>query len=257
LNEESGMGRLAGKVAVVTGAGQGIGLAIAKVFASEGAKVVVTELVAERLDEALAELRPFGDRVIGVQADAAERADADRAVRTAVGAGGRLDVLVNNAQQYRAPVKVEDIDLDVIKLTFGAGFLGTLNHMQAAFPFLKESRGSIINFGSREGIWPEGGLGVYAAAKEAIRGLSRAAAREWGEHGIRVNVIHPGALSPSGIEYYARNPELKASIQKQMLLKWFGDPEADVAPLALFLATEDSRYLTGQTIGADGGMTMF
>jgi NAD(P)-dependent dehydrogenase (short-subunit alcohol dehydrogenase family) len=251
------MGRLEGKVALVTGAGQGIGRAIAKLFAAQGARLVVTELEPARLDDALAELKAGGAQVLGVAADAAVKADAERAVQTAVDAFGRLDVLVNNAQGYRAPVMIEDIDMDVLKLTFGSGFLGTLNHMQAAFPHLKASKGSIINFGSREGVWPEGGLGAYAANKEAIRGLSRAAAREWGEHGIRVNVIHPGALSPSGLEYFEENPELKAQLSKTLLLKWFGDADADVAPVALFLASDDSRYLTGQTIGADGGLTMF
>jgi NAD(P)-dependent dehydrogenase (short-subunit alcohol dehydrogenase family) len=251
------MGRLEGKVALITGAGQGIGRAMAKVFAAEGARLVLTELAPERLAESLAELKSGGATVTGVQGDAAVKADAERAVEAAIDAFGGLHVLVNNAQGYRAPVMVEDIDMDVLKLTFGSGFLGTLNHMQAAFPHMKRTGGSIVNFGSREGIWPEGGLGVYAANKEAIRGLSRAAAREWGVHGIRVNVIHPGALSPSGIEYFDRNPELKAALQKTLLIKRFGDAEADVAPVALFLASDDSRYLTGQTIGADGGLTMF
>jgi NAD(P)-dependent dehydrogenase (short-subunit alcohol dehydrogenase family) len=250
------MGRLSGKVAIITGAGQGTGRAIAKVFAAEGAKIVITELLAERLAETMSELQPFGDAVIGLASDATDRAEAGRTVQKAVDAFGRVDVVVNVAQRFRAPVQIEDIDMELLKLNFGS-FLGTLNHMQAAFPHLKATQGSIINFGSREGVWPEGGLGAYAAAKEAIRGLSRAAAREWGEFGIRVNVIHPNSLSPSAKAWYDSNPELEAQILKQTTLRRHGDSEIDIAPVAVFLASDDSRYLTGQTIGADGGMTMF
>jgi NAD(P)-dependent dehydrogenase (short-subunit alcohol dehydrogenase family) len=251
------MGRLESKVALVTGAGQGIGRAIAQVFAAEGARLVITELVPARLEEAVGDLTGRGATVVGCLGDAANKADAERAVQAAIDAYGRLDVLVNNAQSTRNGVKIEDIDESLLKLTFGSGFLGTLNHMQAAFPHLKQSQGSIINFASREGLWPEGGLGCYAANKEAIRGLTRAAAREWGEHGVRVNAISPGALTPSGVAYFEENPALAEALRKELLLKRFGDAEADVAPAALFLATDDSRYLTGQTLNVNGGLTMF
>jgi NAD(P)-dependent dehydrogenase (short-subunit alcohol dehydrogenase family) len=128
--------------------------------------------------------------------------------------------------------------------------------MQAAFPHMKESGGSIINFGSREGVFGGVGFGIYAATKEAIRGLSRTAAREWGKHNIRVNVICPAALSPAAVKFLAENPKEAEYYRSQIALGYFGDPAADIGPVAVFLASAESRYVTGQTINAEGGMTM-
>jgi NAD(P)-dependent dehydrogenase (short-subunit alcohol dehydrogenase family) len=154
-------------------------------------------------------------------------------------------------------VPLESIDDATIALTLESGLLGTMYHMQAAFPHMKDRGGSIINFGSRTGTIGEAGCGIYAATKEGIRGLSRVAAREWGKHNVRVNVICPAALSPAAKEYLAQNPEQDKYYRSIVPLGRLGDPEKDIGPVAVFLASDEARYVTGQTINAEGGMTMF
>lgn len=249
------MNRLAGKVAVITGGSQGIGLAMAKVFAREGASIVISSRRAEAIEEAARQIGGGGAQVVGVQADVASREDASRTIATAVEHFGRVDILVNNAQATRQ-AKIEDITDESIALTFGSGLFGTLYHMQAAFPHLRERGGSVINFGTRQGIYGEPGDGIYGANKEGIRGLSRSAAREWGQFGIRVNVINPAALSPSAEKALNANPERAKKYYDEISLRRFGSPEDDIAPIALFLASDDGHYVTGQTINADGGQIM-
>jgi NAD(P)-dependent dehydrogenase (short-subunit alcohol dehydrogenase family) len=168
---------------------------------------------------------------------------------------GRIDILVNNAQATRQ-AKIEDITDDSIALTFGSGLFGTLYHMQAAFPYLRERGGSVINFGTRQGIYGEPGDGIYGANKEGIRGLSRSAAREWGQFGIRVNVINPAALSPSAEKSLNADPVRAQRYYDETSLRRFGRPDEDIAPIGVFLASDESRYLTGQTLNADGGQIM-
>lgn len=249
------MGRLDGKVAVVTGCSQGIGLAIARAFAAEGAMLIISARRGDAIQDAARQVDPSGAKVIGVQADVAKRADANRTIATAAEKFGRIDILVNNAQATRQ-AKVEDITDEAIELTLGSGLLGTLYHMQAAFPYLKERGGSVINFGTRQGIYGEPGDGIYGAGKEGIRALSRSAAREWGQFGIRVNVINPAALSPSAAKFFEENPVRAQQYFDAIALRRFGDPGEDIAPIAVFLGSEEGRYLTGQTLNADGGQIM-
>ncbi|MET0269991.1 MAG: SDR family NAD(P)-dependent oxidoreductase [Sphingomonas sp.] len=249
------MGRLQDRVAIVTGGSQGIGLAMARAFAREGAAVVISSRRADAIEAAARELDPTGARVIGVAADVARREDARATIATAVERFGRVDILVNNAQATRQ-AKIEDITDDSIELTLGSGLLGTLYHMQAAFPHLRERGGSVINFGTRQGIYGEPGDGIYGANKEAIRGLSRSAAREWGQFGIRVNVINPAALSPSAERALAADPVRAQKYSDELSLRRFGRPDEDLAPIAVFLASYDANYVTGQTINADGGQIM-
>jgi NAD(P)-dependent dehydrogenase (short-subunit alcohol dehydrogenase family) len=250
------MTKLAGKTAIITGGGQGVGLGIARSFARAGAALVLTGRDATKLENAASEIRALGAKVAVSAGDAALRASADAAVATAVGSFGRLDILINNAQATIPGKPLEDMTDADFSLIIGSGLAGTFNHMLAALPQLKINGGSIINFGSREGIFGGVGHGVYAAGKEGIRGLSRAAAREWGQYKIRVNVLCPAALSPVAVKYLAEFPEQAAMYLKEISLGYFGDPEADIGPVALFLASEDSRYVTGQTINADGGQMM-
>lgn len=249
------MGRLDGKVAVITGASQGIGLALARSFTREGASVVISARRGAEIEDAARELRAVGGRAVGVQADVSRREDAERTIATAISEFGRLDILVNNAQATRQ-AKVEDITDELIALTFGSGLFGALFHMQAALPHLKERGGSIINFGTRQGIYGEPGDGVYGANKEGVRALSRSAAREWGRSGIRVNVINPAALSPAADKFLKENPERAQQYYAAIALGRFGDPDGDIAPVAVFLASDDARYVTGQTINVDGGQIM-
>lgn len=229
---------------------------MARAFAQEGASLVITGRVAEKLDQAKPDLEARGAKVVVCAGDGAVRANAQRAVQAAIDSFGKLDVLVSNAQATHPGVMIEDISDEDLELTFGSGFRATFYHMQAAFPHLKERGGSIVNFGSKMGIHAGPGAGAYAANKEAIRGLSRVAAKEWGRHKIRVNVINPASLSPGAAAYFEDHPDEVAVHLKDVALGYFGDAEQDIGAAALFLASDDSRYVTGQTINVDGGQVM-
>lgn len=249
------MGRLEGKVAVVTGASQGIGKALAQAYAREGAAVVISGRRGDAIRAAAAELEAEGARVVAVQADVANREDAQRTIAAAEEHFGRLDVLANNAQTTKNAL-IEDIDEANIALTFGSGLHGTLWHMQAALPLLKVRGGSILNLGSRQGIYGQPGDGIYGANKEAIRALSRSAAREWGKFGIRVNVLNPAGLSPAAETFLNADPVRAQKYYDEISLGRFGRLMEDIAPVGVFLASDDGQYVTGQTINADGGQVM-
>jgi len=251
------MGRLSGKVAIITGGGQGVGLGVARTFAREGAKVVITGRNADKLEGAVAELKALGTEAAYVVGTNGVRADADNAVAETVKQFGGLDILVNNAQTSAPGTMFEDVDDATIALTIESGLYGTIHHMQAALPHMKKrGGGSIINVGSREGIFGGVGFAPYAATKEAIRGLTRTTARELGKHKIRVNVFCPAALSPIAKTYLDSHPAEAEMYRKEISLGYFGDCEDDIGPVALFLASDDSRYVTGQTINVDGGQMM-
>ena len=250
------MGMLDNKVALITGAGQGVGLGIARAFAREGARLVITGRNADKLDRLVAELAGNGQEAVACPGDSGKRASAEAAVKTAVDRFGGLDVLVNNAQTMTPGVKLEDLDEAQIEAVLHSGFYGTMWHMLAALPQLKASKGSVINLGSREGILGGAGHSTYAAGKEAIRGLTRSLAREWGDYGIRINVLCPAAMTEAAVAYFEVHPEAKDIYVKDICLGRFGDSLDDIAPVAVFLASDQSRYVTGQTINVDGGQTM-
>lgn len=251
------MGMLDGKVAIVTGAGQGVGLGIALALAEQGAKIVITGRHEDKLRAAANEIRAKGaPEVLWVVGDARKRENAQNTVRATIEKFGRLDVLVNNAQSSSPGTLFENTDDETIASTLESGFFGTLYFMQASFPYMKERGGSIINLGSREGIVGGFGMSVYGANKEAVRGLSRSVAREWGKYKIRVNVICPAALSPAAKTYLETHPEEAKAYLSQTALGYFGDPYQDIGSIAAFLAGPNSAYLTGQTLNADGGQVM-
>ncbi len=249
--------RLEGKVAIVTGAGQGVGRGIATAFAKAGARCVVADFNDETGRQVVKELEALGREATFVPCDVTKRASVDAAVAHTIRTFGGLDILVNNAQ--RAPYKptpiLEHTD-EIVDLCFDTGFRGTLYFMQAAYPHLKQSRGRIINIGSASGLEGSAGLAAYGAAKEAIRALSKTAAREWGRDGINVNIICPLANSPGVAAMLEHNPDFEKRVTAGQPIGRIGDCESDIGPVAVFLASEDSRYVTGHTIPADGGSYM-
>jgi NAD(P)-dependent dehydrogenase (short-subunit alcohol dehydrogenase family) len=249
-------GRLEGRVAIVTGGGQGIGEAIAKAYAREGAKVIITGRTQSKLDAIAGQIKADGGNVRAMEALAGNRDHAAKTVAEAISAWGRIDVLVNNAHTFTDAMAMEDAVLEEhIRINMDTAFIGSLQLMQHAFPHMRDAGGgSIINFGSSFGLRCEVGYLAYAASKEAIRTLTKTAAREWGKYQIRVNTILPSALSPKAREYLESTGSYNFELAK-VALGYFGQA-SDIAPLALFLASDESNYLTGQTIGADGGSTM-
>lgn len=252
----SAAGRLKDRVAIITGAGQGIGEAIARAYAKEGAKVVITGRTLSKLEDVAAKIKAEGSQVRYLEALAGNREHAQKTVAEAISAWGRVDVLVNNAHTFTDFKAMEDPELeDNIRIDMESAFIGSLQLMQCSFAHMRDAGGgSIINLGSSYGIRCEPGFLAYAAAKESIRTLTRTAAREWGRHKIRVNTILPSAMSPKALWYLEQSKSYDLELSK-VALGFFGQPE-DIAPLALFLASDESHYVTGQTIGADGGSTM-
>jgi len=249
--------RLQDKVAIVTGSGQGVGRGIALAFAREGASVVVADVREESGASVVAEIEKLGRPARFVRCDVTSRGSVDAAVATAVEAFGGIDVLVNNAQRApAAPVPLMDHTEEIIDLCFDSGFRGTFHFMQACYPYLKQRGGRVINVASGAGLQGLAGQAAYGAAKEAIRALSKTAAREWGPEGINVNVLCPFAKSPGVEKLLELRPEMEKHMTAGNPIARIGDCETDIGPVAVFLASDDSRYVTGHTLPADGGGVM-
>ena len=247
------MKQLNEKVAIVTGAGQGIGKGIALVLARRGVKVVCTGRRLEPIEQTAAEIKQEGGEGFAMSCDSANRERVDEVVKKTVDDYGTIDIIVNNGQAIVPSASVEETTYDNMLLAWQSGTIGSLNYMQAAFPYMKEQQeGRIINFASATGMFGIAGQLAYGSNKEAIRGLTKIAAKEWGQYGICVNCVLPGAESPAAKEWAKKFPE---EYQKQVMLnpmRRFGDPEVDIAPVIAFLAGPDSCYYSGQCLLLDG-----
>jgi NAD(P)-dependent dehydrogenase (short-subunit alcohol dehydrogenase family) len=245
---------LQGKAAIVTGGGQGLGRAVALVLSQRGARVAITGRTPATLDTVVDEIRSAGGSAVAVAGDVGSRADVQRAVDATIAAYGGVDILVNNAQSSKPGITVQDLTDEDFELVFRSGALGTLYAMQACYPHLKAAGGgSIVNFGSSTAITGDRGFAPYVMAKEAIRGLTRVAANEWGRDGIRVNVVCPAAMSPSAAAFRDADPDRWARIVRQIPLGRMGDDVADVGCAVAALVDDDLRFLTGATLMLDGG----
>lgn len=245
------LGKLQNKVALITGGAAGIGQGIARAFVKEGATVAIVDLDEKAGKETVNDLQQYQDSMF-IQANLAEHDKLESIAEQVVDRYGQLDILVNNAHaSKRKPL--EELTRDDMDLSFDTGFYPTFHLMQAALPYLKKTEGNIINFASGAGLEGHPTQGAYAAAKEAIRAISRVAANEYGSYGINVNLISPIANSPGVQAWRKEEPKYYQSVLENIPMRRFGELEEDIGRAAVFLASEDSDYITGQTIMVDGG----
>ncbi len=249
------MNRLSDKVAIVTGAGEGIGRGVARRMASEGAHVVIAERNQDTGERTASEIvADFGVKALFVKTDVSNKESIDAVVDACIDAFGQIDILVNNAWGGGSFSRLEyKTDEDMLN-AFNVGVLGVFWAMEAVFPHMRKNGGGrIITMCSLNGVNAHMYTAEYNMAKEAARTLTRTAAREWGRHDILANVICPAAVTAPYEALRTMAPEMAAKLLKQNPLGRMGDPEEDIGGVVVFLASEDSRYVTGNTIFADGG----
>ncbi|EZP74125.1 Short-chain dehydrogenase/reductase SDR [Sphingomonas paucimobilis] len=248
------MGQLHGKVAIVTGGARGVAKGVATAFVKAGARLLIVDREVELGRATEADLRALGCDVVFLAADLADRNALPSVVSAAIDRFGKLDILVNAAQASRQLPLAETTD-EAMELSFATGFWPSFALMRAAYPHLVETRGCVINFGSGAAFDGLPTQGSYAAAKEAIRAISKVAANEWGPQGVRVNVICPFANSPGVQMWREHAPDDYAAQIDKVALRRIGDCERDIGAAATFLASDAAAYITGQTLMVDGGQT--
>lgn len=251
-------GRLQGRVAVVTGAGQGLGRAIAAVLCDAGASVALLGRTKSKVADAADVIRDGGGEALALRCDVAVREDAQAAVNATLEAYGKIDILINNAQggPTGVPAPTADVTDDDIQEFLLTGPLGSLHMMQAAFSALSETRGAVVNFGSEIGVRGVAKMVGYAMAKEAIGALTKVTANEWGRYGIRVNQVCPAGSSPSAEAFQEADPKRWQAILRGIPLQRLGDPYDDIGRAVLALVSDDMTYLTGATLMLDGGRVL-
>jgi 3-oxoacyl-[acyl-carrier protein] reductase len=245
--------KLDGKVAVVTGASKGIGAGIAKHLAAEGAAVVVNYSSSkEGADKVVDEITKRGGKAIAVQADVAKKRDIDRLFAETKKAFGRLDILVNNAGVYEF-LPLEKVTEEHFHRHFDINVLGLLLAIQEATKYFGPEGGSIINISSSASSSAPATASVYSATKAAVDTITKSLAKELGPRNIRVNVINPGMVETEGLHAAGFvGSDFQKMFESQSPLGRIGQPD-DVAPAAVFLASSDARWITGETLLISGG----
>lgn len=262
------MGFLTGKTAIITGAGRAvlgngrcgsIGYGIATAYAKEGANIVITGRNVKKLEDAKEELeRLYGIKVLILAADVNAGADNEAVVKKVVDETiktfGRIDVLINNAQASASGVTLANHTTEQFDLAMYSGLYATFHYMKACYPYLKETKGTVINFASGAGLFGNFGQCAYAAAKEGIRGLTRVAATEWAPDGINVNVICPLAWTAQLEQFQTAYPEAYKANVHTPPVGHFGDSELEIGRVCVQLASPDFKYMTGETLTLEGGL---
>ena len=255
------MGIFEGKVAIITGGGKAksIGYGIAVAYAKEGANLVITGRNEQKLVDAKEELEKlYGIKVLAQQADVNPGDESEetvkRVVQNTIDTFGRIDVLINNAQASASGVPLCDQTKEQFDLGIYSGLYATFYYMRECYPHLKKTEGSVINFASGAGLFGNVGQCSYAAAKEAIRGLSRVAASEWGKDNINVNIVCPLAMTSQLENFKQAYPEAYEKNLKAVPMGRFGDPEKDIGRVCVMLGSPDFKYMSGETLTLEGGM---
>ena len=262
------MSFLTGKTVIITGGGRSvlsdggcgsIGYGIATAYAKEGANIVITGRNVKKLEEAKEELeRLYGVKVLPLQADINAGADNEASAKMVADktmeAFGRIDVLINNAQASASGVPLAEHTTEQFDLAIYSGLYATFYYMKACYPYLAQTKGTVINFASGAGLFGNFGQCAYAAAKEGIRGLSRVAATEWGKDGINVNVVCPLAWTAQLENFQKAYPEAFAANVKMPPMGHYGDAEKEIGRVCVQLAHPDFKYMSGETLTLEGGM---
>lgn len=250
-------GKMVGKVALITGAGGGIARGVARAFAEEGADVVITDIFQEGLEETKQGIEnDYGTQVLDLLVDGADEEKVAEAIQQTIDKFGRLDVIVNSADAGVSGVPLIEHTTELFHRAISTGLYATFYYMKHGYPHLKETEGSVINFGSGAGISGNAGQASYGPAKEGIRSLSRVAANEWGPDNINVNVILPLVLTEKLADWAEENPDMYEKNVKAIPLGRFGDAQEDVGATCVFLASPGGSFITGETIMLQGGSGM-
>jgi 3-oxoacyl-[acyl-carrier protein] reductase len=246
--------KLAGKVAIVTGASRGIGAAIAKQLADEGAAVVVNYASSKQgADRVVGEISGKGGKAIAVQANVAKQAEIDRLFAETKKAFGRLDILVNNAGIYEFS-PLEGVTEEHFHKHFDLNVLGLILASKEAVKYFDSKGGSIINISSIASTTAPANTAVYSATKAAVDAVTRSLANELGSRNIRVNSINPGMVETEGVHAAGiMESDFRKQVESKAPLGRIGQPQ-DIAPAAVFLASSDSAWMTGETLYIAGGL---
>lgn len=247
------MAKMKDKTVIVTGGGQGIGYGMVTAFAREGANLVITGRTKSKLDEAKAKLlEQFDVEILTVAADSSDEDAVKEVIAKTVDKFGQINVVINNADAAKSGLMLIEHTTEDFDLGVKVGLYGTFFFMKHAFPYLKETKGTVINFASGAGLFGKVGQSSYAATKEGIRGLSRVAATEWGEYGININVICPLAMTEGLEQWKIDYPEMYEKTIKGVPNGRFADADKDIGATCIFLAT-DGKFINGETITIQGG----
>lgn len=249
---------LSGRVAIVTGAGAGIGRGIAQALAAAGAHVAVTGRRLSTCDETLRLITDEGGSAIALEADVSDRAAVDRAVEAAVSRWGRLDIVVQNANaggDSAHPIALEEITEADWTRQARVAWDGNFHCALAALPHLKASgQGRFIVLGSAFGLHGAAMNPIYSALKGGDRGFVKSLAREWGPHGITVNAIEPAALTEPAEAFFAQNPAVRDMFISMFPLGRMGEPRNDIGRAVVALCSDMMGYVSGQNLPVDGGL---